>query len=370
MRVVRVSPILLSSLMLLGSYSASAQGVAEMGAVHAMSAGSASSVVNKANASALTRTYGAMDQMTSGNEKSGKASAAADDDDPDHYDPHVTVKKAGKYSNDLYTKGKAKEAAGKLLEAEQYYRQSVSYRERIWGMNDPAVQTLTEKIGDLAAKRNALPEAEKCYQRVLMSQIKKHGQGEFILTPILTKLGHTYVKEKKYTESINAFDQVYKLTERKNGASDATTVQAAVNLAKADINQPEYVGDGVDLMKMYTDLLDKGDAAANTPALLSVLDTYSEALEKSGKQELATTTKARADKVREAIEAAKPAEKTTEASADKSADKKADAKKPATKPVASKNAVKKPTAATTKKAVTTSASKSTTKTTTGSASSK
>ncbi|MDR3612572.1 MAG: hypothetical protein P4L53_03345 [Candidatus Obscuribacterales bacterium] len=370
MRVVRVSPILLSSLMLLGSYSASAQGISEMGAAHAMSAASTSSVINKANANALTRSYGALEQMNSGKETKGKAAQNTDDDDPDHYDPHVTVKKAGKYSNDLYTKGKAKEAAGKLLEAEQYYRQSISYRERIWGMNDPAVQTLTEKIGDLSAKRNALPEAEKCYRRVLMSQIKKNGQGEFVLTPILTKLGHTYVKEKKYTDAINAFDQVYKLTERKNGASEATTVQAAVNLAKADISQPEFVGDGVDLMKMYTDLLDKGDAAANTPALLSVLDTYSEALEKSGKQELATATKARADKVREAIEAAKPAEKTTDTSADKSADKKADDKKPAASPDASQNAVTKPAAATTKKTPTTSPAKDTTKTTTGPGSSK
>ena len=242
-------------------------------------------------------------------------------------------------------------------------------------MNDPAVQTLMEKIGDLAAKRNALAEAEKCYQRVLMSQIKKYGQGEFILTPILTKLGHTYVKDKKYTDGINAFDQVYKLTERKAGASDPKTVQAAVNLAKADIDQPEYVGDGVDLMKMYSDMLDKGDAGANTPALLSVLDTYSEALQKSGKQELATTTKARADKIREAIEAAKPAEKTTEDSADKSADKKADDKKaddkkPAEKPVASKETAKKTTTVGKKKTVHANASKSTAKTTTSSASSK
>jgi len=341
-----------------------------MGAAHAMSAASTSSVLNKSNANALTRSYSALDQMTSSNEKKGKAAKTADDDDQDHYDPHVTVNKAGKYSNELYIKGKAKEAAGKLLEAEQYYRQSISYRERIWGMNDPAVQTLTEKIGDLAAKRNALPEAEKCYQRVLMSQIKKHGQGEFVLTPILTKLGHTYVKEKKYTDGINAFDQVYKLTERKAGASDPTTVQAAVNLAKADIDQPEYVSDGLDLMKMYTDLLDKGDAVSNTPALLSVLDTYAEALEKSGKQELATATKARADKVREAIETAKPAEKTTEANADKSDDKKADDKKPSANPVASKDAAKKPVVVNKKKTVSTSASKSTTKTTTGPASSK
>jgi hypothetical protein len=359
--------------MLLGSYSAFAQGIMEMGATNAMSASSASSLVNKANANALTRSYGAIEQMSSGNDKKRKA-AEIDDNDPDHYDPHVTVKKAGQYSNDLYMRGKAKEAAGKLLEAEQYYRQSISYREKIWGMNDPAVQTLTEKIGDLAAKRNALPEAEKCYQRVLMSQIKKHGQGEFVLTPILTKLGHTYVKDKKYTDGINAFDQVYKLTERKVGAADPQTVQAAVNLAKADIEQPEYVGDGVDLMKMYTDMLDKGDAAVNSPALLSVLDTYSEALQKSGKQELATTTKARADKIREAIEAAKPAtkpaEKASESSAEKAADKKTDDKKVTDKPVATKETATKSTNVTKKKTAAASASKSTAKKPAGAASSK
>ncbi len=317
MRVGKVSLVLLGFTFALNASAVGAQGFAEYGAASAASAsltgaaakgqgtmggamgGAFGSVVNSLNAasggsSAVAASHRTAAPVLNGMNKDGT------------YDPNLAAKQAVTYSNKLFVLGQQKEKAGMLKEAEQYYRQSLGYRENIWGTSDPNVVKLYSMIASLALKRHDLSEAERCYRVVLLSIIAAYGQGSYEEIPILAKLGKIYSDEKKYTDAIKEYEQIYKLEDRKNGAQDPKTIAAAINLAKTNLQTPETTSDAAQLMKAYVDAMDKGSDNTN-PQLVTVMDVYVTALRKLDKGDLADKVQSRADDLRKTLAVGKPA---------------------------------------------------------------
>jgi hypothetical protein len=220
------------------------------------------------------------------------------------FDPAVAAQQYVALSNKSFIQAQAKEKAGKLQEAEQLYRQSLAYRERVWGTADPNVVKIYEIIGRLSHKRGALAESERCYRIVLMATIKKYGQGTYEEVDVLDKLGKVYLEEKKYVDSAKEYDQICQLESRKHGPHDQRTVQAALDLAKIYLLTPETTADAIDTLKPFADASGKG---GDIPLLLPVLDTYATALRKHKKVDLADKVQARADELRKASGSSQPA---------------------------------------------------------------
>ncbi len=229
------------------------------------------------------------------------------------FDPQLAANQYAKMSNKAFVDAQAKEKAGDLKNAEQLYRQSLGYRERVWGQADPGVIKLYDIIGGLAQRRNAIAESERCYRIVLMATIKKYGQGTYEEVDPLAKLAKVYLAEKKYSDAAKEYDQICQLESRKHGPHDQRTVQAALDLAKVYLITPETTADAVDALKPYAEASDK---SGDMPLLLPVLDTYASALRKHHKTDLADKVQARADELRKSSGAAPAA-----------ADNKADAAK-------------------------------------------
>jgi hypothetical protein len=316
MRVGKVTPVLLGCSLALSAVAVRAQGMAEYGAASAASAsmtgaaargqagmggaigGAFGSVVNQLNGASGGAVAAGKTSRTSAPALNGMTKDG-------NYDPNLAAKQSVAYSNKLFVMAQQKEKAGSLKEAEALYRQALGYRENIWGTSDPSVIRLYDILGALSRHRGALAESERCYRVVLMSQIAQYGQGAYEEIAILNKLGQVYNEEKKYGDAAKEYDQIYKLYDRKDGAQDPKTIQAAINLAKTYLEVPETASDAANVMKLYVDMLDKG--ADSNPLLLPVLDTYAVALKKVDKPDLADKVQARADEMRKTIGSAKPA---------------------------------------------------------------
>ena len=354
---VRNVPLLLGIAFTLGGSAALAQGMAEYGGVQAGSAaqigalnkgapamGGAFGAAFGAAVNQLNTVGGASGGVAAGKRGGAAAPALNGMTKEGNYDPGLAAQQAATYSNKLFTQAQLLEKAGKPKDAEPLYRKALYYRESIWGIADPNVVRLYDIIGNLSKKRGDLPEAEKCYKAVLMAIINRTGQGSYELVPILSKLGEVYNGEKKYSDAVKEYDQIFKLEERKRGAQDPKTIQAAINLAKVNLQSPETVSDAADVMKSYVEMLDK-DGSSN-PALPTILDTYALALRKQDKADLADKVQARADELRNASGVAKagtPAKDdgsaTTGSAAKKDADSKA-AQASSSKDSSSKDAAK------------------------------
>jgi hypothetical protein len=311
MRVGKVTPVLLGCSLALSAIAVRAQGFAEYGAASAASAsltgaaakgqggmggaigGAFGGVVNSLNAAS----GGGGGAVAAGKASRASAAPALNGMTKDgNYDPALAARQSVAYSNKLFVMAQQKEKAGSLKEAEQLYRQALGYRENIWGTSDPSVIKLYDILGALSRHRGALAESERCYRIVLMSMIDKYGQGAYEEIAILTKLGQVYNEEKKYGDAAKEYDQIYKLYDRKDGAQDPKTIQAALNLAKTYLQAPETSSEAADVMKTYVELLDKG--SDSNPLLVQVLDTYAIALRKLDKTDLADKVQARAEELR------------------------------------------------------------------------
>jgi hypothetical protein len=295
------------------SQPARSQGIGEMGGAYGASTGQAHGLMNTGTTSALTGQMGNATKSISGS-TSGAASAgsgasgghiknttARDGDEPPT--PAQTAKKAGDLSNKLYIDAQAKFKAGDFENADKLFRQSLYYRESIWGSKDPAVPKIYDILGDIARKRAAPIEAEKCYNKSLMTLIKQYGQGDYVLVTELNKLGALYLDTFKFADAVNSYSQVYQLTNRKLGEDNELTVQAALNLAKS------YLGDedfrlASNLLREYATRLDKGPDS-NMQQLSSVLELYQTALQKTNQTEALQRTQTRAQEVTDLLAAQK-----------------------------------------------------------------
>jgi tetratricopeptide (TPR) repeat protein len=274
------------------SQPARSQGIGEMGGAYAASsgqtpvlmnsAGSLSGPMGAATKSINSSTSGAAGTSGGGGGSSGsgghvKSAAPRDGDEPPT--PQQTAKKAAEMSNKAYTLGQAKYKAGDYDSADKLFKEALYYRERIWGAKDPAVPKMYDILGDIARKRSVPAEAEKYYDKSLMTMIKVYGQGEYVLVPALSKLGALYLDTSKFADAVNTYQQIYTLTSRKLGDDSDLTVQAAIHLGKAYIGDEDF-RQAANLLRDYATKLDKGPES-NLQQLAAVLDLYQAALQKT-----------------------------------------------------------------------------------------
>jgi hypothetical protein len=230
-----------------------------------------------------------------------KNTTSRDGDEPPT--PVQTAKKAGDVSNKLYIDAQAKFKAGDYENADKLFRQSLYYRESIWGSKDPAVPKIYDILGDIARKRAAPIEAEKCYNKSLMTLIKQYGQGDYVLAAELNKLGALYLDTFKFADAVNSYSQVYQLTNRKLGEDNELTVQAALNLAKSYLGDEDF-RQASNLLREYATRLDKGPDS-NMQQLSSVLELYQTALQKTNQTDALQRTQTRAQEVTDLLAAQK-----------------------------------------------------------------
>jgi hypothetical protein len=274
------------------SLPALSQGIGEMGGAYAASStqtpmlmhsagalggpmGAATKSINQSTSGAAGSAGGGGGGSASGGHV--KSTAPRDGDEPPT--PQQTAKKAADLSNKAYTQAQAKYKAGDYESADKLFKESLFYRERIWGSKDPAVPRMYDILGDIARKRSAPADAEKYYNKSLMTMIKVYGQGDYVLVPALEKLGALYLDTSKFADAVNSYQQVYTLTSRKMGDDNDQTVQAAIHLGKAYIGDEDF-RQASNLLRDYATKLDKGPES-NLQQLATVLDLYQSALQKT-----------------------------------------------------------------------------------------
>ncbi len=311
-----------------------AQGIGEMGGAYGAATSQTHGLMNSGASGALGNTMtGALktiNSSTSGEagKSSGGSSAASgggrvtttgakaskngakdaaprDGDEPPS--PAQTAKRAGDQSNKLYTEAQAKLKAGDLDNADKLFRSSLYYRESIWGAKDPAVPKIYEILGDIAHKRAAPAEAEKCYHKALTGLIKVHGPGDYIMVPLLDKLGALYLETFKFSDAVNVYKQSFDLNSRKNGEENAVTVASVICYGKALLGDEDY-RQAANLLRDYSTRLDKGPDS-NLEQLSAVLELYQLALQKTNQPDMLQKVQTRSQQVKDqllASQGAKP----------------------------------------------------------------
>ena len=304
-----------------------AQGIGEMGGAYAASSGQTPALMNSGVHGAVGSTMsGAIKNInaaTSGESSKGssgsssgvsnttsgkgaKSSAPKDGDEP--LTAAQTAKRAGDQSNKLYTEAQAKLKAGDLENADKLFRNSLYYRESIWGAKDPAVPKIYEILGDIAHKRAAPAEAEKCYHKALTSLIKVYGPGDYVMVPLLNKLGTLYLETFKFADAVNVYKQSYDLNTRKNGDSD-TTIASVINYSKALLGDEDY-REASSLLRDYSTRLDKGPDS-NLAQLSSILELYQTALQKTNQTDMLQKVQTRSQQVKDQLLAAQAVKEET-----------------------------------------------------------
>ncbi|HNB22085.1 MAG TPA: tetratricopeptide repeat protein [Candidatus Melainabacteria bacterium] len=201
-----------------------AQGISEYGGLMGMPKN-----VPSGHQGALTNLYGAgsLDKIT-GTQSAGAGSAL-----PVVGDSRVIAKNIADKANHYFAEAQKREKAGKLSEAEAWYRGSAQMREQVWGTKDPAVFVIYGKIGALCTKQNKLPEAEAAYRRQIACAVRLYGAGAYEMCPVLAHVAEACVAQNKMPDAINAYRQIYQLKKRKLGDTNPEALGAMLKLAAA-----------------------------------------------------------------------------------------------------------------------------------------
>lgn len=213
-------PLVALSIALL-SPPALAQGISEYGGLMGMPRN-----VPSGHQGALTNLYGA-GSLT--NITGGQAAGAGGL--PVVGDSRVIAKNIADKANHYFAEAQKREKAGKLAEAEAWYRGSAQLREQVWGTKDPAVFVIYGKIGALCTKQNKLPEAEAAYRRQIACAVRLYGAGAYEMCPSLAHVAEACVAQNKLPDAINAYRQIYQLRKRKLGDTNPETLGAMLKLA-------------------------------------------------------------------------------------------------------------------------------------------
>jgi tetratricopeptide (TPR) repeat protein len=324
-----------------------AQGIGEMGGAYGISAGQAAGLNNPGATGALTNTFGAASKsmgasvdnannsrtnnyattgqpatglMSSGKAKKGagpaKKAAMRDPDEP--LSAAEIAKNATTLSNKYFAESQKALKANNLDQADALLRQAINCRESLWGAKDPSVAKLYVLLGDMNSKQAPL-RAEEAYHKAMMCLIKINGPGDYVMTPVLDKLGAAEMKAGKFRDAVNAYEQLYQLRSRKLGEDDKGTIQAAINLGKAYVVDEEFrSADG--LMTTYCMKLDKGPDV-DLESLAAALDIHQAALAKLNKPDQLARVQQRAKEVQDLISARpKPGSPPSEPSSAPAAD--------------------------------------------------
>jgi tetratricopeptide (TPR) repeat protein len=198
-----------------------AQGISEYGGLMGMPRN-----VPSGHQGALTNLYGA-GSLT--NITGGQAAGAGGL--PVVGDSRVIAKNIADKANHYFAEAQKREKAGKLAEAEAWYRGSAQLREQVWGTKDPAVFVIYGKIGALCTKQNKLPEAEAAYRRQIACAVRLYGAGAYEMCPSLAHVAEACVAQNKMPDAINAYRQIYQLKKRKLGDTNSETLGAMLKLA-------------------------------------------------------------------------------------------------------------------------------------------
>ncbi len=228
LRVIRKTLLLNTSLVAfsiaMSSLPAFGQGISEYGGLMGMPKN-----MPTGHQGALTNLYGA----GSLNKITGSQSGAAGSALPVVGDSRVIAKNIADKANQYFGEAQKKEKAGKLAEAEAWYRGSAQMREQVWGTKDPAVFVIYGKIGALCTKQNKLPEAEAAYRRQIACAVRLYGAGAYEMCPILAHVAETCMAQNKMPDAINAYRQIYQLKKRKLGDTNPESLGAMLKLAAA-----------------------------------------------------------------------------------------------------------------------------------------
>jgi hypothetical protein len=288
----------------------SAQGISEMGGLNGAAAGLSGGLHSRAGSagSTLDNLYSAPGKALGGY-STGSSSRVAQvklgaDGLPLPPDPHLVVRDAGKQANKLYALAVQKEKAGKLLEAEKLYSESLEVRHRIWGDTDPAVVRMYLILGGLELKMKHYESSETLYKRAFKNALKAYGLGSYDLVGYLGPLGDAYYADCKYSDAANYYQQVQEMKHRKLGDDNKETVVASLHLARAWVktNDRMYWSDTDHLLKTNIAVAEKAPEMA--PQLIALLDVRSELLTEQGKTDDAAKNTARADELRAQQQAA------------------------------------------------------------------
>lgn len=226
---------------------------------------------------ALTNLYGA----GSLNKITGGQAAAAGSALPVVGDSRVIAKNIADKANHYFAEAQKREKAGKIAEAEAWYRGSAQMREQVWGTKDPAVFVIYGKIGALCTKQNKLPEAEAAYRRQIACAVRLYGAGAYEMCPILAHVAEACVAQNKLPDAINAYRQIYQLKKRKLGDTNPESLGAMLKLASAlkqngahaeadamakeGLKLAETLPENALLVQAFNEVINPASAAAGNP---------------------------------------------------------------------------------------------------------
>jgi hypothetical protein len=331
MRTFRSVFAVLAVVSLANTLPVSAQGISEMGGVNGAAAGLAGGLHSRAGSagSTLDNLYNAPNRALGGSSAESSAGSSTSnfghrvaqvklgaDGLPLPPDPHLVVRDAGKQANKLYALAVQKEKAGKILEAEKLYSESLEVRHRIWGDTDPAVVRMYLILGGLELKLKHYESSETLYKRAFKNALKAFGIGSYELVGYLGPLGDAYYADCKYSDAANYYQQVREMKRRKLGDDNKETVVASLHLARAWVkcNDKMYWSDTDHLLKTNIAAAEKVPEMA--PQLIALLDVRSELLTQEGKTDDAAKATAQADELRAQQKAAAAAPSAPSAAAD------------------------------------------------------
>jgi tetratricopeptide (TPR) repeat protein len=170
---------------------------------------------------------------------------------------------ATKRFNDAYEKAAAAEKDGKLDDAQKFYYQALTTRERAWGETDPGVMTILLKLGELNIQQNHLDYAESCYKQYLKASSKNHGPGSQDEIPALKKLAEICHLHKQFDDESSYLRRVVDLQERNLGADSPEFRASRMSLIDASVKSADYQGAEELVKQAMKDVEPKGDKSSS-----------------------------------------------------------------------------------------------------------
>jgi len=239
-----------------------AQGISEMGSVYAMPKGSPTSSFS----GAVNRLYGSPAGVMSAPSPSPAVNVRGADSDL-NLSPEEVAKRtrafyedATKRFNDLYEKAAAAEKDGKFDDAQKFYYQALTTRERAWGETDSGVMTILLKLGELNIQQNHLDYAQSCYKQYLKASSKNHGPGSLEEIPALKKLAEICHLNKHFDDESSYLRRVVELQERSLGEENPEFRATRMSLIDASVKSADYQGAEELMGQAMKDVETQGDA--------------------------------------------------------------------------------------------------------------
>jgi tetratricopeptide (TPR) repeat protein len=157
-----------------------------------------------------------------------------------------------KEADALYQSGLKYEKKGDLKNAQNSYNEALTLRDNWYTKNDPGINNLTNRLGEIALKQNDWEYADKCFKELMKSHKVVHGPGGYGEVPILLNLAQVEAGRGAIPAQIDYLDRALALQERNKGPEAQECLATRISLLDASINRGNWL-DGEARLKQALD---------------------------------------------------------------------------------------------------------------------